>query len=728
MAGNVKGITIEFRGETTKLDKALKQINNETKAIDRELKQVDRALKFNPTNVDLWRQKQQLLTQKISETKEKLSLLEAEQKRLDAANVDKNSEEYRKLQREIIETQSQVKHFESQLRKVGNVNLRATSEQFKEIGNKLTAAGQAMRGVSLAGAAVVGVLSTMTYKAASAADKLNTLSKVTGVNTKDLQKYALVSEQVDVSVTAIAKSHTKLKKSMLSAQDGSGSMAEAFGKLGISVTNTDGTLRDADTVWQETIAALGKMENETERDAIAMQLMGKSASELNPLIEDGGETYKRVAELFEKYNLELVDQETLDKANEFKDSLDDIKSMGTLAFEMLGARLAEYLLPIMGKVVDAVGRFVGWLANLNPKVLAVVGAIAGVVAVIAPLLLVIGKVAFAISSIMGLMATLGLSIGALAAPIGIVIAVIIAVIAAFVLWKKYGDKAKKWIADLGKSIKATFDDIKKSITKTWNDVKSFLSKVWDAIKTAAKVAWEAVKAATMGPLYIMFQLIRSNWDSIKAFLISTWNSIKSTASSVWNSIKSVITSPIQSLASSLSSIWDSIRSTASSAFSSVYSTASSTWNSIKNAIISPLNSAYSTAASVMRRLRSLFPVSIGRLLSNISLPHFSLSWSSKSFGKLGTVRYPTGLHVSWYDKGGIFTNPTIIGVGEKRPEFVGALDDLREIVREEAGGFGEGVVINVYPSASMDENALARKIEQKLVELQKQRQRAYGTI
>ena len=130
----------------------------------------------------------------------------------------------------------------------------------------------------------------------------------------------------------------------------------------------------------------------------------------------------------------------------------------------------------------------------------------------------------------------------------------------------------------------------------------------------------------------------------------------------------------------------------------------------------------------MRRLRSLFPVSIGRLLSNISLPHFSLNWSSKSFGKLGTIRYPTGLHVSWYDKGGIFTNPTIVGVGEKRPEFVGALDDLREIVREEAGGFGEGVVINVYPSAGMDEDALARKIEQKLIKLQKQRQRAYGTI
>lgn len=66
MAGNIKGITIEFRGETTKLDKALRQVQNETRAIDKELQTVNKALKFNPTNIDLWRQKQQLLEQKIS--------------------------------------------------------------------------------------------------------------------------------------------------------------------------------------------------------------------------------------------------------------------------------------------------------------------------------------------------------------------------------------------------------------------------------------------------------------------------------------------------------------------------------------------------------------------------------------------------------------------------------------------------------------------------------------
>lgn len=180
MAGNIKGITIEFRGDTTSLDKALRKVNDETRKIDRELKNVDKALKFNPTSVELWRQKQELLKQKITETKDKLSLLKNEQARMDAAGVDKNSEEYRKLQREIIETESKVKTFETQLRKIGNINLRAASEQLKQIGSNLESAGQKMRGLSTAAAAVTASIGALTVKSGQWADDLNTMSKVTG--------------------------------------------------------------------------------------------------------------------------------------------------------------------------------------------------------------------------------------------------------------------------------------------------------------------------------------------------------------------------------------------------------------------------------------------------------------------------------------------------------------------------------------------------------------------
>lgn len=471
--GTVKGITISFAGDTTKLDKALRQIKNSTKDIDRELKNVDKALKFNPTSVELWRQKQDLLKAKIKETENNLKELKNIQAQMDAKGVDKNSEEYRKLQREIIETESKLKHFNGEYKKIGQVNLRAASEQFNQMGTKLESAGRAMAGLSRAAAAVAASIGAITVKSASWADDMNTMSKVYSISTKELQKYSAAAELVDVDVETIAKSHQKLTKQMSSAQGGTGKSAEAFEKLGVNITNADGSLRDSDTVWQETIAALGKMENETERDAAAMQLMGKSAAELNPLIEDGGETYKNFAETLDKYGLEFIDQETLNQANEFKDSIDSIKSIGLIAFQQLGTQMAAYLAPAMEKVVDLVGKIANWISQLSPRTQTIIAAIAGVLAVAAPLLIAIGKMSMGIGAIVKLIAVIGPAIGGIVAALGPVILIIGAVVAAGVLLYKNWD-----------TIKAKAIALKNNIINVFNQVKAKVVSIWNGIKTA----------------------------------------------------------------------------------------------------------------------------------------------------------------------------------------------------------------------------------------------------
>ena len=498
MAGNIKGITIEFRGDTTKLDKALRQINNETKNIDKELKQVDKALKFNPTSVELWRQKQQLLSQKISETKEKLTLLKNEQARMDAAGVDKNSEEYRKLQREIIETESKLKTFEGQLRKIGNVNLRAMSEQFRDMGNKLTSAGQAMRGLSTAAAAVAASIGAVTVKSGKWADDINTMSKVYSIGTRELQQYSAAAELVDVDVETIAKSHVKLEKTMMSASKGTGASAEAFEKLGVSVTDSNGELRKGDDVWQDVIKALGSMENETERDALAMQLMGKSAAELNPLIEDGGKAYKDLADTLAKYDLDYIDQDTLDQANAFNDSLDTIKAVGMVAFQQLGTQLAAYLAPAMERVVDLVGQIASWFANLSPQTQALIATIAGIVAALAPLLIGLGKVSFAISSIMSLMATIGPAIGGVVAAFGPVILIIGAVVAAGILLYKNWDTIKAKAIALKNSVISTFNQVKAKVTSIFNAIKTAITKPINAAVTAVRNGINKIKSIVNG--------------------------------------------------------------------------------------------------------------------------------------------------------------------------------------------------------------------------------------
>ena len=495
-SSKIRGITISFDGDTTKLGKALKDIDSKTRNLDKELGQVNKALKFNPTNVDLWRQKQQLLNEKVTETKNRLDLLKRAQAELDAKGVDKSSEEYRELQREIITTESKLKNFEGQLRQVGNANLKALSEQFKDVGGKIEGVGRSLTGVSTAAAGVVAGLGAAAYKAGQAADDLNTLSKVTGIGTEELQKYGYAADLVDVSVEAIAKSNKKLTKNAYEAANGSKSQAEAFKAIGVSVTDSNGHLRDSEAIFQDVITNLGKMTNETERDAIAQQLMGKSAAELNPLIEDGGETYKMVADTLKKYDLDFVDQKTLDGANEFNDSLDKMKLIGSVALSDVSSRLAVYLAPALDKVVDLVGKFAKWLSQLSPETLTVIGTIAGLVAILAPLLITIGKLATGISSIINLVnlvggATTALSLG----PMVGIVAGIAAVIAIGVLLYKNWDKIKAAAKALGDKIRS----------------------VWTSIKTATTNAWTIVKNAMIKPLKDAYNKIKSIIDKIKGW-------------------------------------------------------------------------------------------------------------------------------------------------------------------------------------------------------------------
>lgn len=736
MAGNIQGITIEFRGETTSLEQAIKRVNSETRGIDAELKKVNNALKFNPTNVDLWRQKQTLLSQKIKDTQDKLKLLKDEQKRLDASGVDKNSAEYRNLQREIITTESKLKTFKGQLNSIGNVKLKAVSEQFKQMGDKLTSAGQAFAPVSAAGAAVAGSLGLLAVKSGQAADDISTLSTVTGISVQNLQKYKAAADLVDVSMETIAKSQQKLTKSMSSAGEGTGKQAEAFDKLGISVKNADGSFKDTDTVFNETIKALSGVENETERNALAMTLMGKSAMELNPLIEDGGKTYEAMAKSMAENDFKFVDQETIDGANRFNDALDTLKANGLATLSTVGTQLASYLAPAMEKISGALSKILGWLSKLSPQTLTIIGIIAALVATIAPLLLFLGKISFAISSITSLMGTLGVSFGAIAGPIGIAVAAIAAAIAIGVLLYKNWDKIKAFAKNLWDNLKTTFNGIKTTITTVFNNVRTFIANVWNAImlkirttiisiKTTISTVFNAVKTTISTVFNAIKTTVSTVWNTIKTTITTVINAIKTTVStvfnaikskitSIWTSIKTTISTAINGAKTSITTAVNTIKSKVSSVFTSVLSTVKSKWNSIKTAITGPINTAKETVKKAIEKIKSI--INNAHLkLPHFKLPHFKIDGGQLPWGIGGKGRKPS-ISVDWYAKGGIFDSASLIGVGEKGPEAVVPLDTLwNKLDKIAEATSGPQIVINVQASPGMDTKALAEEIERKLI-------------
>ena len=771
MAGNIKGITIEFQGDTSKLDKSLREVSKSASKIDKELRQVDKALKFNPTSVDLWRQKQTLLTQKITETQRKLDVLKQKQASMDAAGVDKNSAEYRKLQREIIETESKLKHFKGELRALGNVNLRALGEQFKQVGAKMTAVGKDLTTKVTLPLAAVGTVaakkfaevdktmqltnSTMNNSAAEAellnkamksaaasstygmsdaatatlnfaraglsaeqaasalapamalaageGGELDTVSAglVATINGfhgsfDDAAKYADVfanacnNSALDVNSLSTAmsvaapifssagysvkdaalymgvmanngieanKAANSLKTGMARLISPSKEGAAMMEKLGISVTNADGSMKDSVQIQKELHDSFSTL-SESEQIAAASAIFGKN--QMAPwlaLINTAPGDVDALSQALDKEGTAMEMQSAM--MSGFAGSIEQLKS----GLDVLLTSLGEALAPIIQKVVAGLQVLVNWFNNLSPQMQTVIATIGVIVAAIGPVLVILGTIASAIGSIISLVGTLGPALGALGGiftaltgPVGIVIAIIAALIAIGVL----------------------------------------LYKNWDTIKAKA--------------LEVKNWVIQQ-WNALKTSVTTIFNNIKATATSIWNSIKSAVTSAA-----------NTIKSMVTGAFNGLKGTVSAIWNGIKTAITHPIQTAVGLVRSAISTIKGIINGAHFKL-PHIKLPHFKIS------GKL-SLTPPSVPHVSvsWYKTGGIFDNPSLIGVGEAGPEAVVPLDTLWKkldaIATAASSGDSPTIVINATPG--MDINQLATAVENVLVRREKQRVKAWG--
>ena len=211
-ASNIKGISIEIDGDTTKLSKSLKEVDGQIKSTQTALRDVDKLLKMDPKNTELLTQKQKLLTDAIGQTKDRLQQLKDAQ-----GQVSQGTAEWDGLQREIIETEQKLKGLEDQYKSFGSVSaqqIKAAGEDLKGVGDKISAAGQAFAPVSAAAGGLVAGLGALGYKAITSADELNTLSKQTGISTDELQKMSYASDLVDVSIDDIVGSMKKMKVNM----------------------------------------------------------------------------------------------------------------------------------------------------------------------------------------------------------------------------------------------------------------------------------------------------------------------------------------------------------------------------------------------------------------------------------------------------------------------------------------------------------------------------------
>lgn len=241
-------------------------------------------------------------------------------------------------------------------------------------------------------AVVSGVkkLQDITLESAAKADEILTESMTTGLSTRTLQELRYAEQFVDVSTGTFTGALTKLTRNIYDAANGNDKMAESFRSLGVSIRDGNGELRSAESVFYDVIDALGQKTNVTERDAQAMELLGKSAQELNPLFLIGSAGLQKFMDTAEEAGY-VLDESQLQKLGEVDDAYQKLQ----LQIEATKDELALQFAPGSAQAMETFAKVVteGGKALTNSGIIKGLGEIlASLSGMLEPLAAVIGLI------------------------------------------------------------------------------------------------------------------------------------------------------------------------------------------------------------------------------------------------------------------------------------------------------------------------------------------------
>lgn len=760
--GSIKGITFEIGGDTTKLNKALKDVDGQLKSTQGNLRDVERALKMDPGNTDLIKQKQRLLGEEISKTKEKLDILKQADKtaKQQLANGEIGQDDYEALQREIAKTEANLKSYQKQLDNIPGT-LDKVSSKMESAGGKMSSVGRGLTTgvtVPLGAASVASAKMSMDFEDAMA--KVNTIADTTQIPLSDLESAIMdLSNQTGISSEEIAQNvydaisagqktgdavnfvsnSTKLAKAGFadagSALDVLTTILNAYGMEAEEVSHVSDVLIQTQNLGKTTVgelsSSMGKIIPTAKANGVALEQVAagyaimtangvataETTTYMNSMLNELGKSGTKVSDTLKEKTgksfselmqggaslsdvLKILSDDASaqglafgdlwgsaeagkaglillgDSADNFNKTLNDMQnSTGATdsAFGKLdtnsskikitlnqlkntaiefGGSLLQVLAPMLEGASEKVKQFSEWFQKLSPETQQLIGKVVLMAAALGPLLQAGGKLLIGGSKVIGAISKIRTAVSGLSAGVGLlssgallpIIAVVGAVVAAGVLLYKNWDKIKEAAGKLGENIK-----------EKWNGLKAKTKETWENVKTTVSDKMKEASENTKRELGAMKKSYDENGGGIKGIAAGMMTGVKLRFESGYKTLNTLTGGKLGELATKFKTKFGEIQTRGSDI----------------------MEGLKTTVGKGIERVKSFF--NFNWSLPKIKMPHFSISGGFS----LNPPSIPH-FNVDWYDKGGIFSSPSVIGVGEKRPEFVGALDDLRTIVREES--------------------------------------------
>ena len=715
MADKIRGVTIDISGDTTKFTKAIKDANTHLKSTQDALKDVNKLLKLDPKNTDLLKQKQQLLSKAVDETKNKLHELEKAQKAMEDAGVDKNSEQYMALQREIIATKAELEKAEKASADFGNVmgqQLQAMGSALQEVGGKVTEFGDSLtKNVTTPILAVAGATGAAWNKVD---DGMDIIIKKTGATGDELNSMKDIAKDIGstmpVSFDKIGEAIGEVNTRFGVTGDDLQGLSEQFLKFaeindanittsvdrvqkamsayGVSIEDTSHFLDTLTVVSQQTGVSVDTLENGLIQNATAFQEMGLSVEQavmfMGQMEKSGANSETVMNGLRKALKNATADGKDMNTALfELQDAiLNGTDSMDglTLAYDLFGKSGDQIYSAIQNGTLD--------FTNLANASLETGDAVATTFEEMT-------DPADQWQTVLNTLMTLGYEIAEAVMPaIQAVVEAVIPVIQGLIdAWNSLDEDTQAFILTAVAVVAAIGP-----IISVIGNVISIIGFLVTALGTVVSFLGGPVTLA-IGAVIAIGVLFMQNMDAIKQ-----------KAGEVYQRVSEKFLAIKQAVSDAVSGAWRVV---------------SEKFESIRSTISEKIESAKQTVHDAIERIKGFFNFSWS--LPSLTLPHFSITGSF-------SLNPPSVPHIGleWYAKamnnGMILNSPTIfgmqngklLGAGEAGAEVVVGANSLYSMIQSAVGSRTVTAPINLSVTVNGnvdDSDRFARQLGDRLATL-----------
>lgn len=470
MADVIKGLTLKIGADTKDFENALKAADKDIKATNKQVNALSKSLSFKWDDKK-FTEAQKLAQKALTDTEEKAAALRKQLEQLETTG-QKDSTNYKEFQAELEKTETEAGKLEKKLKEIENLKFTSVGNQIKAIGSGLDAAGRALTPLSVGAGAVVGGLGKLAREAAATGAEIDDLSLRFGVSAEKVQEWQYLAVQAGVDVEVFNKALIKTRAAMLDLSTGkTNEQAKAIAELGLSMEQFDSN----EAMFDGVIDALAKMEDKTRQAALANEIFGdKIANQMLPYINMGADEIKKFKDEFASFD--SLSNEQVSALAKMDDMLFRMKE----TFRNLGLQIGSALMPVFQsfvqlmeeKAAPLVQRVAEFFKSLSDEQQEFAVKALLVVAALAPLLMILGKITTGVGSLIQIIPKL---IGVLdvlkAHPIIAVIGVVIGLLAVL-----YASNEK-----FRESIKSIFQSLSKMLLPVFSVLANLLETVFGLI-------------------------------------------------------------------------------------------------------------------------------------------------------------------------------------------------------------------------------------------------------